>query len=208
MWQPQCKNTSHVSVLRHVESTCGPGLLPFSDSSQGWILHDSMHASCFSKHPGSNSQSWARSCGESGLDSSGKADSPAWAHIKGPSNIHLPQARPDVILVTKHLLLFLSELKRKSEGLLPALDDMRRKLQQGLPAMHYGNLPYLLAAAQAGTAVQMCAVSADGKVCQMLFACITSFAVLSRPDPSWKDTCMHPSSLLIRCIGKLAPSTD
>lgn len=73
------------------------------------------------------------------------------------------QVRPDIVLIVKHLMLFATEAKRQDVGILGALSDLRAKFA-GLEPTHYGSLPYLLAAAQSGHQVQLCAVGPSGQV--------------------------------------------
>lgn len=73
------------------------------------------------------------------------------------------QARPDAVLISKHLLLFASELKKATVGVKAAVQDLRNKLSPGLPPGHYGTLPYLLEAAQSGYILQFCSISRDGE---------------------------------------------
>ena len=75
-----------------------------------------------------------------------------------------PQARPDYLLIARHLLLFASELKKAEVGILKAIEDLRKKFKPGLPAAQYGNLPFLLAAAQSGCQIQYCCIDNAGKV--------------------------------------------
>ena len=82
----------------------------------------------------------------------------------GTSSASMAQkCRPDLIIVASCCTLLVGEDK-VANHLSDAVIDLKRKLQSGFSAAHYGSVPYILGYAASGTEVIFVAIDASGQV--------------------------------------------
>jgi hypothetical protein len=100
--------------------------------------------------------------------------SPECKGLQANTLLRQGSSRPDLIVCVQRLLLFVGEEKQQVVGTSAAVQDIQRKMRNGLSPLFYGNIPYMPVYAAAEDQIQFGFVQANGQVRPLHLGIITS----------------------------------